>query len=90
MEHTPGPWTLADENNGHFEIHIGETICSLDRSCRYTDKYVIDRDEMIANGHLIMAAPDLLNFARHVVNSTPFGSELNDMAAGLLKKANGE
>lgn len=60
MPHTPGPWELADENNGHFEISIGETICSLDRSSRYSDKYVIDRSEMIANGHLIMASPDML------------------------------
>jgi hypothetical protein len=59
--HTPGPWTLADENNANFEIQIGETICSLDRCSQHSDlKYVIERDEMIANGKLIMAAPDLL------------------------------
>jgi hypothetical protein len=58
---TKGPWELADENDAHFEIQIGETICSLDRCSPHSDlKYVISRDEMIANGHLIMAAPDLL------------------------------
>lgn len=91
MKHTPGPWELADENNAHFEIQIGETICSLDRCSPHSDlKYVIERDEMIANGHLIMAAPDLLKFAQYVVDSTPFGSELNNKAAEVINKAIGE
>ncbi len=91
MKHTPGPWELADENNAHFEIQIGETICSLDRCSPHSDlKYVIERDEMIANGHLIIAAPDLLDFAVHVINSTMYGSDLNNRAQDVIKKATGE
>lgn len=60
-KHTPWPWEIGDENNASFEVMIGDTTCSIDRSHRHTGKYIISRDEMIANGHLIYAAPLLLS-----------------------------
>lgn len=97
MKHTPGPWELSDENNAHFEIQIGETICSLDRCSRYSDlKYVIEREEMIANGHLIMAAPDMLDALKELrAHFTAAGWNSNDSGViriidSAIKKATGE
>ena len=92
MPHTPGPWELSDENNSHFEIQIGETICSLDRCSPHSDlKYVIERDEMIANGHLIMAAPDLLDVCEstlallEVLGADPTHPNIIAMKAAIKK-----
>jgi len=60
-KHTPGPWLMGDENNASCEVMIGETVCVLSRDTKYSEQYVIDRSEMLANAHLIMAAPDMLN-----------------------------
>lgn len=62
-QHTPGPWTLGDENNYHAEVCIGATdmTAGMCRESRYTGEMVMSRDEMLANAHLIMAAPDLLS-----------------------------
>lgn len=60
--HTPGPWKLGTENNAAAEVEIGntETVASLCRESSYTGKMTHSREEMLANTHLIMAAPDLL------------------------------
>lgn len=61
-KHTKGPWTLGDENDSHFEIEIGDsnTCASICRFDRHTGKAAFSREEMIANGNLIIAAPSLL------------------------------
>jgi len=62
-KHTPGPWILGDENNQGCSVVIGAThnlLCGLDRQDANTGIVVIERDEMLANAHLIAAAPDLL------------------------------
>jgi hypothetical protein len=59
-KHTAGPWLLGDENDACAEVECGLTRISLDRTDPYTSKYVISREEMLANVHLVMAAPDLL------------------------------
>lgn len=60
---TKEPWEASDESDSHYDVCIGETICSLDRANSYTGKYVISREEMTANAHLIIAAPTLLREA---------------------------
>jgi len=60
---TKEPWEAGDESDSHYDVCIGETICSLNRANPYTGKYVISRDEMIANAHLIISAPTLLREA---------------------------
>lgn len=60
MKHTPGPWILGDENNHSAEIDIGGTTASFGREERYNGKYIISREEMLANVHLAMEAPALL------------------------------
>lgn len=57
---TPGKWTLGNENNSCCDVVLGEEhnlVCCLDRQDANTSKVVIERDEMLANAHLIMAAP---------------------------------
>lgn len=60
IKHTPGPWMLGDENNESCEVEAGETTISLTRHARYREGMAIDREEMIANAYLIIAAPELL------------------------------
>lgn len=62
-EHTPGPWAIGDENNECCEVVLGEKfnlVASLDRQDGNTGKFVIGRDEMLANARLIAAAPEML------------------------------
>lgn len=59
-KHTPGPWTLGDENNHGAEVEVGGTRISLDRADPFTGTYVISREELLANTRLVMSAPDLL------------------------------
>jgi hypothetical protein len=56
---TSGPWTLGDENNQCCDINCGETVISLSRYPLNGDCFVIERDEMLANAKLIIAAPEL-------------------------------
>ena len=59
-QHTPGPWTIGDENNQNIEVCIGDAVANLDRQDRYGLHMAFSRDEMRANGRLIAAAPELL------------------------------
>lgn len=59
---TPGPWTLGDENNSSCEVcmSVGDSVVviSLGRHDTLTGmECVIDREEMLANAHLVIAAP---------------------------------
>jgi hypothetical protein len=69
IKHTPGPWTLGDENNYGCEVEIGETVCSMTRDTKMSERYVISRDEMLANAHLIMAAPDMLDVLKQIIQT---------------------
>lgn len=62
-KHTPGPWSIGDDNNATCEVIAGPVAIPLDRIGRSPDagsEYIISRDEMSANARLIAAAPDLL------------------------------
>lgn len=100
MKHTPGPWTIGDENNYGAEVEIGDNglYCSLTRDSRHSEKYIIERDELLANAHLIAAAPDLLSALKEAL---PGLKELNgeyqsgwddtiDRVEQAIKKATGE
>ena len=66
-KHTPGPWVLGDENNQSCSVLLGaehNLVACLDRQCSITGQMVISRDEMLANAHLIIAAPYLLKAAK--------------------------
>lgn len=60
--HTPGPWSIGNENNECCDVETGKTVISLDRHDPFmSGVIIITRDEMLANAHLIAAAPDLLD-----------------------------
>ena len=81
-QHTPGPWSLGDENNYHAEVCIGETemVAGMCRESSYTGQMTMSREEMLANAHLIIAAPDLL--AQHEHNKA-----ICDSLIALFKEA---
>lgn len=59
-----GDWDLGDENNQGAEVSInhengGDLTISLDRQDRHSGKFIISRDEMLANTHLIIEAGNL-------------------------------
>ena len=64
MKHTPGPWTIADENNQCCSVLLGtqyNLTCSMDRQDGNTGKFVIEREEMLANAKLIASAPVMID-----------------------------
>ena len=66
--HTPGPWKLGDENDACCSVSTGRSAIWLDRMDELGRKpNVIPREEMLANAHLIMAAPDLLEVLREAL-----------------------
>jgi hypothetical protein len=69
FHHTPGPWTLGDENNQCCDVNLGvqyNLTCSLDRQDANTGEVVISCDEMLANARLIAVAPELLKASNEV------------------------
>lgn len=66
---TKGPWGYdVDENNHCIDLVLpNETVISYARDSRYTDKYVIERDEMNANMKLISKAPEMLEMLEKMV-----------------------
>lgn len=93
-KHTPGPWTIGDENNQHVEICIGDAVANLDRQDRYGLHMVFSREEMLANAHLIAAAPDLLEALDAALEAEcrlmDYRPEWEDHARAAIAKAKGE
>ena len=91
-KHTPGPWTIGDENNQHVEICIGDAVANLDRQDRYGLHMVFSREEMLANAHLIAAAPKLLEALENMMDGGLEGPtpQAIDMARAAIAKAKGE
>lgn len=80
-KHTPGPWSLGDEDNQCCSVVIGEAhnlLCSFDRQDANTGKTVIERDEMLANAHLVIEAGTVA----HETGMTP--RQLAEQRAELL------
>jgi hypothetical protein len=76
--HTPGPWQLWHDDEGAFVLRSPDdekVICKRDLG-------LPDRDEGIANAHLIAAAPDLLEALRAMSPDT-------EQARAAIAKAEG-
>lgn len=56
---TNGPWTLGNEDNSCCDVDTGKTTITLDRHDPNSGVPIIEREEMLANAHLVAAAPDL-------------------------------
>jgi hypothetical protein len=75
---TKGPWVIGYENNQCCEVVIGgeDNVCVyLDRQDNNTSKVVISREEMLANAHLIVAAPALYEALEAVAESLQLSGE---------------
>ena len=61
---TSGKWDLGDENNQCCSVLIGEKhnlTCWFSRQDENTGEFVIERDEMLANAHLLIDAGNVAN-----------------------------
>lgn len=93
--HTPGPWSIGDENNACCDVLLGtehNLTCSMDRRDNNTCAEVISRAEMLANAHLIAAAPDMLEAlkdSREALRRAGTAGELMVVNAAIAK-ATGE
>lgn len=68
--HTPGPWILGNEDEQCCDVECGggRTSVSLNRfDSLMRDEFHISRAEMLANAHLIAAAPELLEALRELL-----------------------
>jgi cell shape-determining protein MreC len=64
MGHTKGLWSIGDENNQCCEVLIGteyNLVASLDRQDGNTGKFVISREEMLANARRIVECVNALS-----------------------------
>lgn len=52
VDHTPGPWVVSGDGRYIRAAHGGDYVCDI--------KLADDDPEVVANAHLIAAAPDLL------------------------------
>ncbi len=59
-KHTKKDWEYCGGGNAFVEVNIGDVTIDIGRTSKFSEKYIIERDEMEANGKLIAAAPDLL------------------------------
>ncbi len=94
-KHTPVPWVLGDENNQSCSVLLGaehNLVACLDRQCSITGQMVISRDEMLANAHLIIAAPYLLEALQSIIEDidSEFGTDCDyNKARAAIAKATG-
>jgi hypothetical protein len=70
---TAGPWVLGNENNECCDVFTGKTTIALDRIDPHVGCIVISREEMLANAHLVAAAPELLSALELMVAACPNG-----------------
>ena len=65
---TPGPWENEGGDNSSIDMILpNDTVISHSRYSRFTDLFVMEREEMEANMNLIAAAPDLLEALQNLV-----------------------
>lgn len=77
-QHTPGPWAYS-EDFAEVQCESGtRTLAKLDA----TDDYSDFANETHANGHLIAAAPDLLEAAKHALRHI----EAHEQTARILNQ----
>lgn len=91
-KHTNAPWNICwSEYNGrkvNFEITASPygSVRPLCRSDWKTDWSEVEGDELVANAHLIAAAPDLhcaLSAAQSALKSYQYGNASTELAAEI-------
>lgn len=95
---TPGPWVMGDETNSHAQVCLGESNCSVDlrRFADYPHCPEMSRNEMLANAHLIAAAPELFEALDRLIQEADesfYGATneaMNQALAALAKALGGQ
>ena len=88
-KHTPGPWEYVGGNDFCVEINLpNDNIVSIDRGQRYSDAYVMSRDELEANGRLIAAAPEMLELLEDILNEVTLPSDISGDLKRLITRIN--
>lgn len=96
---TPGPWELNKYNKTYFEVRAKGRYGSIFDSHYYNDYDApppenICKAEAMANVHLLMAAPELLEALEAIVKASWQGdiagsNELYNQAEAAINKAKG-
>lgn len=68
MEHTPGPWKVVGQYRAHHQDEVRLRIDGPKGYIALTEPYNGSNKEIVANAHLIAAAPDLLEAAVHLLS----------------------
>lgn len=91
-KYTPGPWTVEETDETYWigtaraNTHkVGEVIIGMDHG-PYTDEA---EARILANAHLIAAAPDLLEALQAIVRRVALVSPYYEMAQAAIAKAEG-
>jgi hypothetical protein len=97
MKHTPGPWKVAGQYRAHHQDEVRLRIDGPKGYIALTEPYNGSNKEIVANAHLIAAAPDLLEALEKilVLNATQgVGYDewegATEMADKAIAKAEGE
>jgi len=87
--HTPGPWLISYKHEDGTKIAIDDAH-GIDGERNY-DLVTVehgDPDELLANAHLVAAAPELLKALQDVIGWVPGGSAWHtDAAAKSVERA---
>jgi sugar (pentulose or hexulose) kinase len=65
-QHTPAPWMIDGDISTAIDISNGSA-----RIAMIDEQSEIEESELIANAHLIAAAPDLLQALKDLLQATP-------------------
>lgn len=88
-KHTPGPWHIGTPGpNGCYTI--GTTDCLMTVAIAHSINEPDQKQQAVANAHLVAAAPELLdaaNFALSVLSLEDSNDQIRLEAAGHLQAA---
>ena len=82
INHTPGPWHVGMRPGPIIYGPIGEQVADL-------RGLTLEKDESIANTHLIASAPDLLAALERLAHPMADDEDL-DYAREVIRKAKGQ
>lgn len=86
LKPTKGRAEIGDENNQGCEVSLTaskkDLTISLDRQCRFSGNFIISRNEMLSNAHVIMEAFNVFNETgmspRYMLETWSICESLND------------
>lgn len=95
MKHTPGPWKVSFTKTGDAIFAQDKPICFAP-AAGYVPNFIVGRDEVQANMHLVAAVPELLEACKIAIDAlgcdrTRQGRlEAQEIIGAAIAKAKGE